>query len=162
MIVIAYYTIDTPYEREAESFIQNMKEYGVHHKVYPIESKGSWVFNCGAKPKIILDALNEFDENILYTDIDSRFVRKPPFHEIEKDIPGYIVWHPAFRPEGQLASGTIYIPNNDLGRKVLDAWVDEQNKDLTVWDQDTLFKVYKRFDWVEPSAFLPFHVFSLF
>ena len=146
MKVIGFYTINTPYEQEAEEFKKSLDEHSIPYHLYPVDNKGKWEVNCSLKSKVLRQALAEHDDNILYLDVDARIVRKPPFEEIEKDIPGYIVWHPKFRPEGQLASGTIYIPNNDLGRKVLDAWIEEQDKDLTVWDQDTLFKVYKRFD----------------
>lgn len=146
MKVIGFYTTDTPYEQEAEEFKKSLDEYSIPYHLYPVDNKGKWEINCSLKSKILRRAIDEHDDNILYLDVDARVVRQPPFEKIEKDIPGFIVWHPSFRPEGQLSSAVIYLPNNSLSRKLLDAWIQEQEKDLMVWDQDALFNVYKKFN----------------
>jgi hypothetical protein len=146
MKIICFYTKNTPYEQEYNVFKESLEKYNLDHHAYAIENSGQWEINCSMKSKIIRQAIDEFDDNLLYLDVDARIVRQPPFKEIEKDIPGFCVWHPRYRKNGQLASGTIYFPNNTLSRKVLDAWIEEQQKDLSAWDQDTLFSVFKKFD----------------
>jgi hypothetical protein len=146
MKIICFYTKDTPYEEEYKIFKKSLEEFNLDHYAYVVDSLGQWEKNCSLKSQILRKAIDEHDDNILYLDVDARIQRQPPFAEIEKDVPGYCVWHPRHMKKGQMCSGTIYFPNNELSRQVLDAWIAEQNKDLTVWDQDTLFKVYKQYN----------------
>lgn len=145
MVVIGYYTVNTPYENEAIDFRENLESYGIEYKLYPVEAKGSWVLNCGIKPTVILNALEEFKDNILYTDVDSRFVRQPPFEDIEKDIPGFCLstpWHVE-----ELLSGTLYFPNNDLSRNILNHWIEVQEKYPGNWDQQNLQAIVHNYDY---------------
>ena len=145
MRVVAYYTENTPYEEEVPAFSESLEKFGVDYKIYPIPSNGSWVKNCGQKASVIRRAIDDTEDNILYLDIDARAVRQPPFEEIEKQIPGFCVWH-GHRRGPELLSGTIYFPNNDLSRLVLDAWMVAQQASPNVWDQKVLQTIYQRFD----------------
>lgn len=144
MVIVGYYTKDTPYEKEAKSFIENVEEYDLEYKLYPIESKGSWVFNCGMKPRVLLQALQEIDDDILYTDIDSRFVRTPPFEEIQKDIPGFCICQPWHKEE--LLSGTMFFPNNELSKRIVLHWIEEQKSKPHQFDQKTLYDIVDQYD----------------
>jgi len=145
MIVVGYYTSNTPYEQEAHELAANMEQYGLKYRLYSVESKLFWTYNCAMKPEFILKGLDELQENILYTDVDSRFLRTPPFHEIEKDIPGFCICSPYGKKE--LISATMYFPNNELSRKILRHWSEEQQKDLGVWDQRVLESIIDNYDY---------------
>lgn len=147
MRIIGFYTKDTPYEDEYLLMKESMDAFNLSYHVYPIDNKGKWEHNCGMKGTILRQALDDFpDDNILYLDVDARILRQPPFHEIEKNIPGYCVWHPKYRKNGELASGTIYFPNNGLSREVLDEWIKIHNAQPDMWDQRSLQTIYDKHD----------------
>jgi len=137
MQVIAFYTKNTPYENEVEIWKESFKE--CPSKIYPIENKGSWELNCAMKPKVILSALREFDDSILYVDIDARLQR--PLESIEpSELPGFCFINSTKVPpfNRQLASGTIYFPQKPNSYKILLDWIDFQEQNPTMWDQVTL------------------------
>ena len=142
MKIIGYYTIDTPYENEYYEVKKNFDQYGLDYQFYSIKNEGRWELNCGMKASILRQALSDFDDNILYLDVDARILRQPPFEEIETDLPGYIVFDSPWQKQ-QLASGTIYFPNNDVSRSVIDDWIEDQTANPMMWDQVTLKRVYK-------------------
>lgn len=145
MKIIGFYTVDTPYEDEYQKVKENFNEYGLDYHFYSVENKGKWELNCGMKGNILQRALNDFDDNILYLDVDARILKQPPLQEIEMDEPGYIVFDSPWEKQ-QLASGTIYFPNNKTSRNVINDWIEEQNSNPLEWDQVTLKKVYKNHD----------------
>lgn len=145
MKVIGYYTINTPYEEEYQEIKKCLDSYSINYHFYGIDNKGKWELNCGMKSTVLRRALDEHGDNILYLDVDARIMRQPPFEEIEKDTPGFCVWNPKWHPN-ELNSATMYFPNNDLSRRVLDCWIEEQKKQPMMWDQQVLEKIYKRFD----------------
>ena len=141
--IVAFYTTNTPYEQEAEEFKENLNKYSLDFKVYPVDNLHKWELNCAQKSRIVRQSLEDFSENILYLDIDARFLRTPTFEEIEKETPGFCYWSRTWKPadDRELLSGTIYLPNNCLSREVVDAWIAEQERNPTEWDQKTLQRV---------------------
>ena len=140
--IIGYYTANTPYEVEAKQFTDSLQHYHLAYKLYRVESKASWELNCGQKPHIILQALDELQSDLLYLDVDARIMRDPPFDEIQKHKLGFCVWtRPLWRKE--LLSGTIYVPNNELSRELLRHWIEEQAKQPKRWDQRVLQQIYE-------------------
>lgn len=136
MRIIAYYTKDTPYEEEALVWKYTYERYP--HKVYEVENQGSWELNCGLKSKIIKQALLEWEEPILYTDIDSRLMRDlEPIPE--PHLPGFCIWEQPWEPHSlELLSGTIYFPYNKEALDLVDDWINLQQQNKTVWDQRVL------------------------
>jgi hypothetical protein len=76
-VYIAYYTKNTPYQKEAEELSSSLKKFDLLHKIYAVESKGSWLKNVCLKTEIILRAWNEFSEPVVYLDADARVVQRP-------------------------------------------------------------------------------------
>ena len=155
MKVIGYYTLDTPYEQEFQEIKKFLESFSIDYHYYGVDNKGKWELNCGLKSRILRQALEDFNDNILYLDVDARILRDPPFASIEDDLPGICVWNPRYRPKGETLSGTIYLPNNQISRDLLDKWIDEQNKNPNEWDQRVLEKIYKNYphkllhhDWI--------------
>jgi len=131
MQVIAFYTKNTPYALEANTWKESFKS--CNYKIYEVENKGSWELNCALKSKVLLSALREFNDSVLYVDIDARLIR--PLEEMKyPDLPGFCFLNKVKIPpfNRQLASGTIYLP-----QLVLD-WIDFQEKNPTMWDQISL------------------------
>jgi hypothetical protein len=154
--VVGFYTKDTVYEEEANKLIKTLDTFSIPYYLYPIENKGQWVLNCAQKPKIIKQALDEFIDDILYLDVDARVLRRPDFEQLELSCPGYCVWkNPYTKNPEELASGTIYFPNNKISRAVLDDWISMQEKYPKMWDQKVLETLYKKYpyellhhDWI--------------
>lgn len=146
MKIIAFYTANTPYEQEAEAMKKTLDKFNLSYQLYEVKNQKSWELNCAQKSRIVRMALDDFDENILYLDVDARVMRQPPFKDIEKDIPGYCVWYNPFKSHKQLCSGTIYFPNNKISRQVVENWMYKQQKTPTRLDQDVLQDIYREYD----------------
>lgn len=134
MRVIAFFTKDTGYEEEANIWKESFKSCDT--KIYVVESRGSWEENCGIKPEILLTALQEFEEPILYVDIDARLKR--PLECIEHpDLPGFCFLDKVkIAPYNrQLCSGTMYFPQTTSSFKIIIDWINLQKKNTKVWDQ---------------------------
>jgi len=137
MRVVAFYTENTEYEKEAEIWEESFK--GCSTKVYSVPNQGSWEANCGLKPEILLAALQETENPVLYVDIDARLCR--PLEPISRpDLPGFCFLNQYKVPpfDRQLASGTIYLPQSVISYKIVLEWIALQKKNPTVWDQVTL------------------------
>ena len=144
MKIVGFYTTNTPYEQEYLQLKETMDHYGLSYHFYPIDNTGKWESNCAMKSKVLLQALDDFNDNILYLDSDARILQQPPFEQIEKDVPGICVWHPKYRRNGETLSGTIYFPNNDVSRALIKEWIAEQQKNTNEWDQRVLERIYKK------------------
>ena len=144
MRVIAFYTKDTPYEKEAERWMDSFKTCKT--ACYIMHNQGSWEKNCGMKSEVLLKAFEDYNEPLLYTDIDAILCR--PLEDIPiPDLPGLCWWNPTWAPHlRELCSGTIYIPHNDAGLEMLQKWNAFQKKHPTMWDQRALQYVVERDD----------------
>ena len=159
MKIIGFYTPNTPYEEEAYMAKLLLDNFQLPYHFYEVDNKKDWALNCAQKSKVIRQALEDFEEDILYLDVDSRVIRKPPFEEINRGLPAYCIWYNPLNG-AQLASGTIYFPNNNISRQVVDAWIEEQERNPTEWDQQTLQNVYEKYphtllshDWINIQGY---------
>lgn len=145
--IIAFYTVDTPYQKLARRFKRNMNKYGLDHHIYPMENKGKWVFNCGLKPNVLFNALNDFpDHDLLYLDIDAKFLRKPKFLDFKnKQELGFCFWKSSPFRKNSLLSGTMFFPNNQSSRELLTEWIKVQSENPYKWDQRNLQKIVKQY-----------------
>jgi hypothetical protein len=137
MRVIAFYTKDTEYEKLVPAWEESFKSCKT--KIYPIENLGSWEENCAMKPKVLLEALLEFDDHLLYVDIDAELCRPLPFIPVP-NVPGFSFLD-KFKPKPfnrQLASGTIYLPQTVPTYKIVLEWLHFQQANPKMWDQMSL------------------------
>lgn len=143
MKIVSYYTKDTPYEEEAEEFKKSFD--GQDYHIFEVCSLGSWELNCGQKPAIIKTALETFNQDILFLDIDARLVG--PLEEIpEPNKLGICMWNPPWKPYyTELLSGTIYVPNNKVSFALLDDWKETQSNTPYLWDQKTLQSIINKY-----------------
>lgn len=132
MLVISFYTIDTPYEQEIKKLEANLNELGLPHYFKGYESRGSWVQNCAIKPEFILHCLEQFpdEESILYVDCDAKLhsIPDPSFEDIGVH----------YKDGVKLLSGTIFLRNNKRVHTLICAWVKCQQINNTRWDQKIL------------------------
>ena len=158
--VITFYTPE--YTEEANAWRRSCHEYlNCPFESYEMPSKGSWVHNCTMKADVIIKALNKFNCGIVWTDADARFKSKPILFEELNDYDFGCYWIPNvwnkvqnmhLRPWGDdrgneaLACGTLYFNNTDMSKKLLIEWKKESEANPTVWEQQSLQKVWDRFD----------------
>lgn len=171
--VITFYTQE--YKNEADEwrrtchhFLQQPLKYpgDIETKQYPFKSyemssKGSWVHNCTMKADVVLQALNEFKCGVVWTDADARFKAVPILFEQLNDYDFGCYWIPDvwnqsrnshLRPWGSdrgneaLAGGTIYFNNTQASRDLIQAWKEESQANPTRWEQQSLQKVWDKYD----------------
>jgi hypothetical protein len=140
VIIISGYTLNTDYEDEVKDLVASLKKYGLPHKIYPYESRGSWTKNTMVKAHIIQLAMTEFpDEVVVWLDADAIVLGEPKFffslsqqnfdlccHYLEsnrQDLPR------------ELLSGTIAFAPTKNARNLVDQWVMQKTVN---WDQKIL------------------------
>lgn len=139
MKFIGFYTKDTPYKQEAEQLAKQLNKYNLDYSIFEIESDKTWVRNCAKKPSIIKYALDRFNEDIFYIDVDARFLREPQLDELNSSIPMIANWITPFRGrQFEILSGSIFFPNNDLSKRIVTEWENLQKPKMNVWDQKVL------------------------
>lgn len=139
--VVGYYTINTPYEREAEQMEQSAYEVGVE-KVHflRIPDQGKWELNCTMKPHILLSFAQLLKCPFLYVDVDARFKRYPDMLDLDWSHYGIGVHY--FRGT-ELLSGTIWVnPIPDV-MNLLEHWKQQCELHPGQWDQKVLQRVIR-------------------
>ena len=144
--VVAFYTIDTPYQQEVELLRASLLENGVKHHIAGYPSRGDWVSNCGIKPEFLADMLKLFPtDNILYIDADATVTGSLDyFRELEADIGVH------YKDGKELLSGTIFLKNTERARQLVGLWVEAQKNSPTVWDQRILANVLAKYFMIGP------------
>jgi hypothetical protein len=156
--VVTFYTPE--YTQEASEWKKSCSAFlDTSFKSYEMPSKKSWVHNCTMKAEVILNSIHEYKMGILWTDADARFKAKPKlFEELEKyDFACYWipnVWNqprnthlkPWSRGNEALAGGTLFFNNTQIAIDLIHAWKKQSEANPTVWEQQSLQKVWEEFD----------------
>ena len=119
MIVIGFYTIDTPYEAEYHALARNLEAFGLAHEFIGIAHRGSWLHNCAAKAEVVRDFISKYPaERLVYMDVDSEVKSRPDLlWTIDADIA-------AVRFGGiELLSGVVVF-NGSRALPVVEKWVE--------------------------------------
>jgi hypothetical protein len=152
MRVISMFTVNTPYEKVKDNLIKSCERFKLDHKVYPVKNKGDWLLNCKQNTNVILTALDEFKDDLLYVDCDAEFRQVPKlFNKIECDIAYHVIRYPK---KEQLCSGTLYLKNCQKVRELVMSW-KELNSRNKKWDDDNLQELIKKYNGVLNKYELP-------
>lgn len=134
--ICAFYTEDTPYEKEIQALRLSCLDNGLELFAKAYKSRGEWVKNAAIKPEFIATCFVLFPrENILYVDADAVIRKKPNFSAFDGDIGVH------YKDGKELLSGTIFLRNNRITRKLINMWYDLQKQNETEWDQRVLQKL---------------------
>lgn len=119
-IVVSYYTKGTPYQAEAAKLEGSLINHKAPYHIAAVPNLKSWGKNTHFKAIFIKNMLDQFfGVNIVFTDADSIFHCYPQmFAELDCDIAVHFRnWRHA---QNELLSGTIYLANNKIVRRVVD------------------------------------------
>jgi hypothetical protein len=159
--VITFYTPE--YVEEATQWRRTCNEFLQQYpfKSYERLNKGSWVHNCTMKAEVVLQALDELKCGVVWTDADARFKAIPTLFEQLDNYDFGCYWIPNvwnkrnnlhLKPWGDdrgneaLAGGTMYFNNTEIARELIREWKKESEANPTRWEQQSLQKVWDRFD----------------
>lgn len=145
MLVVGFYTVDTPYEQQAFQMKESVERFGHEVKLYPYKSTGKWVTNCALKPYFIHDTLQKLKRAFWYLDADARVIQDPIlFDNIDADIGVYYLEHKGRTPE--LISNTLYFNYKPQTLELVNRWCEIQEQEPEMWDQRTLQRTVTEFN----------------
>ena len=123
LIIIAYFTVDTPYEEEKEKLVESCKKFGLNYYIKGVKNLGDWQKNTRYKATFVKECLEKFpDKRLLYVDADAIFNHFPNlFIDYNCDIA--IRWQDFSWRKNEALSGTIYFENNEKIKKLCDKWI---------------------------------------
>jgi len=135
MLIVGYYTIDTPYEKESINMIKSAVKFNIKTDVRGVPNCGSWQANTQFKAVFLRNILEEYKHEpyIVYLDCDATIEKYPLlFDEINGDIAVH------FRNNKSLLSGTIWMNPTQTTFDLLDDWIKRNEEMKQIWDQKNL------------------------
>lgn len=119
--IISFYTVNTPYEREAEKMKESLEKLGLSTEhIQPRKNLKNWHKNCCMKPYFIDEKLRELNKPVVWIDCDARVVKNPVLFEELIDSDYDISVH--FHKDKELLSGTLFLRPTDKIFKLLYYW----------------------------------------
>lgn len=122
-IVIAYYTINTPYEVEIEKLKHSLSKFNIDNDIVGVPNLGSWEKNTHYKAIFVREMMEKHSErSLLYVDADAVFREYPNL------IPGLdcdvaLRYQDFNYRKNEALSGTVYFANNDVSKQLVDKWI---------------------------------------
>jgi hypothetical protein len=152
LLVVGYFTINTPYEQEKEKLVKSIRRFGLASYIKGIPNQGDWQKNTRYKAIFLKEVLEKFpDKKILYVDADAEFLR-PPELFIDYDCDIAIRWQTFRWRENESLSGTIYLESNEKTKLICDKWIKYNDaeyvngKTPTTMEQWNLGKLIKELE----------------
>jgi len=136
LIIVGFYTINTPYEQEVTKTIDSCKKLGLNYYFSGVTNFGDWQKNTRYKSTFLRECLDKFDGyRLLYVDCDAIINSIPVlFKNYQCDIA--VRWQDFSWRKNECLSGTIYLEPNDNTKKLCDIWIHENIKNQS--DDSTL------------------------
>jgi hypothetical protein len=149
LVIVAYYTLNTPYEQEAEKLINSLNKLGLTHDVVGVPNLGNWQANTRFKAKFMQAMLDKhIGKNLLYVDSDAIVHSKPVlFKDYEADIA--VRWQDFRWRENECLSGTIFMANNKKTRELCQRWQginESEGPNATTFEQWNLGSIIKQME----------------
>lgn len=130
MRIISYYTIDTPYEREAARLRQSIDKLGIEHNIVGLPSLGSWVENCAQKARFIKDRYEALGGDFWWFDADAELISHP-----EELSPEKVDLAAPIRNRWNLNSSCVYFGNSSRTAELVELWTGYCETYPFVFDQ---------------------------
>jgi hypothetical protein len=152
LMVVGYYTVNTPYEQEAQNLLGSLNRLGITHDISGVQTLGNWQANTRFKAGFMLDMLIKHPSyRLLYIDVDAVVHSIPDlFKNYTCDIA--VRWQDFRWRQNECLSGTIYMENNERTKRICELWRDinvnegnESNR-MEQWNLDTVINKMKAED----------------
>ena len=149
LIVVGYYTVNTPYEEEAKNLIGSLNRLQINHDISGVKTLGNWQANTRFKAEFMLDMLIKWPKHkLLYVDVDA-VIHKPLdlFRNYNCDIA--VRWQDFRWRKNECLSGTIYMENNERTKRICELWREINIKEgnstsrMEQWNLDTVITQMK-------------------
>lgn len=149
MIIVSYYTKNTPYETVINKcLIPSLERFNLESDIQAIDDLGNWQNNTGYKSKLIRDMLLKHKQPVVFLDSDATIEQYPYLlYNIQDNIDiayHHFLWKKHWRNEidpnekHQLLSGTMYFAYNERVLKLINEWIIKVDENINVWEQKTL------------------------
>ena len=147
-LVIAYYTVGTPYEGEAEVLKASLETVGYSYDIRGVPHQGSWQRNTQLKANFVQHMLQSYPgKPLLYLDVDAVMVQPPVILDgLEADLAAV-----HFARKAELLSGTVWFGNTVQCNRIVQKWIhlnqqypERLPSGKEAWDQRTLAMAIKR------------------
>jgi len=145
--VISYYCdIDDSkyYEKSYNRLKNKLDEYGYDYHIEELESLGSYRENCRRKPQYILDKMSQFDEDILWLDIDTILLNRMSELEL-MDIDVDLLFASSVPELIGIKASPIFFKNNQRAKEFLKHWKNlidiSRDNEQECFDHEVLFQV---------------------
>jgi hypothetical protein len=151
-MIVGYYTVNTPYEEEAQNLLESLNKLGINHDISGVKTLGNWQANTRFKAGFMLDMLIKHPKyRLLYVDCDAVVHSMPNlFKNYNCDIA--VRWQDFRWRKNECLSGTIYMENNERTKRICELWrdinVNEGNSSsrMEQWNLDTVITQMKTED----------------
>jgi hypothetical protein len=152
LMVVGYYTVNTPYEEEAQNLLASLNKLGIKHDISGVKTLGNWQANTRFKAGFMLDMLIKHpNHRLLYVDCDAVVHSIPNlFKNYRCDIA--VRWQDFRWRKNECLSGTIYMENNERTKRICEMWrdinVNEGNTSsrMEQWNLDSVITQMKTED----------------
>jgi hypothetical protein len=147
-LVVAYYTLETPYEGEAEVLKASLETVGYSYDIRGVPNQGSWQRNTQLKADFVRHMLTVYTGRpLLYLDVDAVMVQPPSLLDnLQADIAAV-----HFAKKAELLSGTVWFGNTPQCNRIVRKWIwlntqypETLPSGKAAWDQRTLEMAIKK------------------
>lgn len=121
-VVVSYYTLNTPYEFEAQKLQKSLKKLNVPYDVVGVKNLGNWQANTRFKAKFMQDMLIKHKgKSVVWVDSDAVIHSYPKlFDTYDCDVA--VRWQDFRWRKNECLSGTIYLANNPMTLELCRRW----------------------------------------
>ena len=152
LMIVGYYTVNTPYEEEAQNLINSLTKLGMSKDIVGVNNLGNWQANTRFKAGFMLDMLLKYpNHRLVYIDCDAVMHKVPIlFKNYDCDIA--VRWQDFRWRENECLSGTIYMANNHKTQRLCRLWRDVNANEgndtdrMEQWNLDTVIQQMKTED----------------
>ena len=153
MIIISYYTENTPYEQVMNTRLRpSLEKWGLKHYIEAVPDFGDWYRNTSYKSKFVQKCLKKFQEDVVFLDSDATIEEYPELlynmpDEVDVGV-HYLDWCKFWRnQDGQnnmhMLSGTMFMRFNRDVLEVVEDWVEQCDNAIGTWEQKILQEILK-------------------
>jgi len=124
-IIVSYYTVNTPYEKEAAKLKSSLDKLKIPYDIVGVKNLGDWQANTRFKAKFMGQMLDKhIGKSIVWVDSDAIIHSYPKlFDNYNYDIA--VRWQDFRWRKNECLSGTIYMANNSHMRDLCKRWEGE-------------------------------------